>query len=169
MEKKWNLVILFPENFALKGKSLQFWGEIYHLDEYFALFLTKISEICKIIHIFDTIFDHIHLAFFQPCTSIVDCFHSQSSKSTQSSKSNALDSVRHFLRWRPYRGTASLSLHPLLEEITYTCISVNLRMLTGAQTNYPPTAPFNTAAINVLQRFVARCILHNLRQATLIQ
>ena len=30
-EKMWNLVISFLWNFAFWGKSLQFWGEIYHL------------------------------------------------------------------------------------------------------------------------------------------
>ena len=45
--------------YTFGGKYLQFWGEIYHLDVYFCLFLTKKSEICKIIHIFNAIFDHI--------------------------------------------------------------------------------------------------------------
>ena len=37
---------------------------MYHLDVYFCLFLTKKSEMCKIIHIFDAIFDHIPGNFF---------------------------------------------------------------------------------------------------------
>ena len=61
MEKMWNLVISFiPGNFSLlEGNNCNFEGK-YHLDVYFCLFLTKQSEICKIIHIFDAIFD-------QPC------------------------------------------------------------------------------------------------------
>ena len=44
MDKMWNLGISFLGNFPYGGKSLQFWGEIYHLDGYFCLFLTNISE-----------------------------------------------------------------------------------------------------------------------------
>ena len=32
------------EIFTFGGKYLQFWGEMYHLDVYFCLFLTKMSE-----------------------------------------------------------------------------------------------------------------------------
>ena len=39
-----NVEFGFPENFAFGGKSLQFGGEIYQLDGYFDLFLTKIAE-----------------------------------------------------------------------------------------------------------------------------
>ena len=44
MEKMWNLGFSFPGIFAFGGKSLQFWGEIHHLDGYFGLFLPNISE-----------------------------------------------------------------------------------------------------------------------------
>ena len=46
MKRIWNLVISFPGNFAFGGKSLQFWGEIYHWewDGYFCLFLTQNSH-----------------------------------------------------------------------------------------------------------------------------
>ena len=40
----------------------------------------------------------------------LDWFHSQSSKSTHGPCECSIDSVRHLLRWGPYRGTASLSL-----------------------------------------------------------
>ena len=43
-EKMRNLGISFPGNVAFGGKYLQFWGEIYHLDGYFGLFLPNISE-----------------------------------------------------------------------------------------------------------------------------
>ena len=59
MDKMWNLISSFPGNFAFRGKSLQFWGKIYHLDGYSGLFLTQMSEICQIIHSFDEICDHI--------------------------------------------------------------------------------------------------------------
>ena len=38
----WNLVILF--NFAFGGKFVQFGRKIYHLDGYFCLYHTQISE-----------------------------------------------------------------------------------------------------------------------------
>ena len=48
MDKMWNLGISFPGNLAFGGKYLWFWGEIYHLDGYFDLFLTKkYLKICK--------------------------------------------------------------------------------------------------------------------------
>ena len=41
---KTNVEFGFPGNCAIGGKSLQFSGEIYHLDGYFCLFLTKIAN-----------------------------------------------------------------------------------------------------------------------------
>ena len=78
MEKMWNLVISFPGNFTLGGKSLQFLGEIDHLDTNFGLFVIKMLKICNkltFLSKFVTIFQGI---FFQPypdsgihCTAIV--------------------------------------------------------------------------------------------------
>ena len=54
-----DLGISFPGNFAFGGKYLQFWGEIYHLDGYFDLFLPKISKNLLKYQIFKEMFDHI--------------------------------------------------------------------------------------------------------------
>ena len=45
MEKLWTLVISFLRNLAYGRKSLQFGGEMYHLDAYFGLLLTKFVTI----------------------------------------------------------------------------------------------------------------------------
>ena len=84
----WNFGHLIPGKFC-------FWREMYHLDGYVGLFLITMFEICKIIQIFDAIFDHIP----GKCLHLLSAFHIAAHRPTHhlfnSKRSDGLDPYSH--------------------------------------------------------------------------